>query len=57
MNEYNDKQEPNGYWEVYYDNDELYYNGVYNNGSRVGYWHVNIKYALTSSDEYKIYYL
>lgn len=57
MNEYNDKVEPHGYWEVYYDNDELYYNGVYNNGLRVGYWHVNIKYALTSSDEYKIYYL
>lgn len=57
MNEFNDKQEPNGYWEVYYDNDGSYYNGVYNNGSRVGYWYVNIKYVLTSSDEYKIYYL
>jgi hypothetical protein len=57
MNGYNDNFTPDGYWEVYYNNGDLYYTGVYNNGLRVGYWHVNIKYALTSSDEYKEYYL
>jgi len=32
MNKFNDKGEPNGYWEEYHDNGTLDYNGNYING-------------------------
>jgi antitoxin component YwqK of YwqJK toxin-antitoxin module len=33
----NDKGQRHGYWEVYYDNGQLYFKGDYVNGQRHGY--------------------
>ncbi len=38
MNQYNDKGELHGYWEVYHNNGNLWYKGNYINGEYIGNW-------------------
>ena len=38
MNQYNEKGEPDGYWERYFINEKLSTKGTYINGKRHGYW-------------------
>ena len=35
---YNDKGQPHGLWESYWNNGQLYYKGTYLNGKRHGHW-------------------
>ena len=37
-NQYNEKGERHGYWEVYWDSSNLWYKGTYLNGVEDGYW-------------------
>ena len=37
INLYNEKGERHGYWEAYYFNGQLYYNGYYDMGKQVDY--------------------
>jgi len=39
-NQYNDKRERIGYWEVYLDSGNPWYKGNYDNGIQDGYWEV-----------------
>jgi len=34
---YNNKQQPHGYWEVYLDDDRVFYKIYFVNGKRTGY--------------------
>lgn len=38
INQYNEKGERHGYWEVYYGKGKLHYKGNYHNGKAHGYW-------------------
>jgi len=38
MNEYNDNDEMDGYWEKYHSNGRLWYKGNFINGQFHGYW-------------------
>ncbi len=38
MNQRNEQGQEYGYWEFYYTNGQLCYNGNYINGQRHGYW-------------------
>lgn len=35
---FNENGEFHGYWEVYWDNGNLFYKGIYIHGERHGYW-------------------
>ena len=38
MNQYNENNERVGYWEVYFNNGNLWSKGNYSNGKQIGYW-------------------
>ena len=38
MNQFNENNQKDGYWEYYYPNGELAYKGNFINGQRNGYW-------------------
>ena len=42
-NQYNDKRERIGYWEVYWDSGNPWYKGNYDNGIQDGYWEFYIE--------------
>ena len=51
---YNEKGEPHGYWELYYDNGQLMYKGNYVDGKQHGYWEW---YYSNGQLESKTYYI
>jgi hypothetical protein len=38
MNQYNNKYEPHGYWELYWNDEHLMFKGNFINGIQDGYW-------------------
>lgn len=38
IKQYNEIDQQHGYWEVYFENGQLYYKGSYHNGWCIGYW-------------------
>jgi antitoxin component YwqK of YwqJK toxin-antitoxin module len=54
MNEYNDKGERHGYWEIYHNKGKLSHKGNYINGKKDGYWE---SYWLNGNLNYKKFYL
>jgi hypothetical protein len=56
MNEYNDKHEPHGYWEIYWgdSNEHLMFKGIFINGIESGYWEWN---SIDSKLKHKAFYL
>jgi hypothetical protein len=40
INQYNEKGQRHGYWEIYYFDGSLWYKGNYNNGIEIGYWEI-----------------
>lgn len=50
----NDKGQPHGYREVYYDNGTLWYKGTYHNGERVGYWEYHTSLGRETYKTYNI---